>query len=104
MTDDADGFWENVKKEIRFQNTTQEWVAKQAGISFYTFQGWISKKLYPRVDEAARIAASLNTSVDHLIYGSDQNNRMAIDSISYHLPKLHEHLDAIKLAIKELHY
>jgi hypothetical protein len=39
MKDDASIFWENVKKEIKLQNTTQEWVAMKSGISFNTFQG-----------------------------------------------------------------
>jgi transposase len=60
MADDASIFWENVKKEIKSQNTTHEWVAKNSGISFNTFQGWISKGIYPRVNEAIRIAVSLS--------------------------------------------
>jgi hypothetical protein len=39
MADDASIFWENVKKEIKSQNTTHEWVAKNSGISLNTFQG-----------------------------------------------------------------
>jgi transcriptional regulator with XRE-family HTH domain len=102
MGDNADIFWENVKKEIKTQNTTQEWIAKRAGISFNTFQGWISKSIYPRVNEAIRIAVSLNTSVEYLVNGAVQGNKKTVELICYHLPKIQEHLDVIKTAIKEL--
>ncbi|MDR0321864.1 MAG: XRE family transcriptional regulator [Treponema sp.] len=102
MVDDASIFWENVKKEIKLQNTTHEWVAKNSAISFNTFQGWISKSIYPRVNEAIRIAASLNTSVEYLANGAVQDNEKPIEIICQHLPKIQEHLESIKKAVKEL--
>jgi transcriptional regulator with XRE-family HTH domain len=102
MSDDASIFWENVKKEIKSQNTTQEWVAKNCGISFNTFQGWISKNIYPRVNEAVRIAVSLNTSVEYLANGAVQNGKKPIEIICQNLPKIQEHLETIKEAVKEL--
>jgi transcriptional regulator with XRE-family HTH domain len=102
MNDDASIFWENVKKEIKTQNTTHEWVAKNSGISFNTFQGWISKGIYPRVNEAIRIAVSLNTSVEYLTSGAVQNNKKPIEIIIQHLPQIQEHLETIKRAVKEL--
>ena len=102
MSDDPSIFWKNVKKEIKSQNTTQEWVAKNSGISFNTFQGWISKGVYPRVNEAIRIAVSLNTSVEYLANGAVKNSKKSIDTICRHLPKIQNHLEAIKEAVKEL--
>jgi len=102
MDDDASIFWENVKREIKSQNTTQEWVAKHSGISFNTFQGWISKGIYPRVNEAIRIAVSLNTSVEYLSNGAVKNSKKPIEIICKHLPKIQEHLESIKEAVKEL--
>jgi hypothetical protein len=102
MADDASIFWENVKKEIKYQNTTHEWVAKNSGISFNTFQGWISKGIYPRVNEAIRIAVSLNTSVEYLVSGAVQNNKKPLEIIIQNLPKIQEHLESIKGAVKEL--
>jgi len=102
MKDDALIFWENVKREIKSQNTTQEWVAKNSGISFSTFQGWILKGMYPRLNEAIRIAASLNTSVEYLASGSVRDNSKPIDAICRHLPEIQERLDIIKRAIREL--
>ena len=102
MDDDASVFWDNVKKEIKAQNTTQEWVAKNSGISFNTFQGWISKGIFPRVNEAVRIAVSLNTSVEFLVSGAVRSNRKQIEIIWQSLSKIQEYLDSVKEAIKEL--
>jgi transcriptional regulator with XRE-family HTH domain len=102
MGDNAALFWENIKKEIKQQNTTQEWVAKKAGISFNTFQGWIAKGIYPRVNEAVRISLALNTSVEYLVSGTIQGNKKSVETIRLHLPKIYEHLGAIEEAIKEL--
>ena len=102
MNDDPSIFWENVKKEIKLQNTTQEWVAKNAGISFNTFQGWISKGVFPRVNEAVRIAISLNTTVEYLAHNSVKNNKNQIEIICKNLEKIQEHLKYIKEAAREL--
>ena len=102
MFDDASVFWENVKREIKTQNTTQEWVAKNSGISFNTFQGWISKGIFPRVNEAIRIAVALNTSVESLVNGAVYNNRKQIEIICQNLSKIQENLDIIKEAVKGL--
>jgi len=102
MDDDASVFWENVKKEIKSQNTTQEWVAKNSGISFNTFQGWISKNIFPRVNEAIRISVSLNTSVEFLVNGAVQSNKKQIEIICENLSQIKEHLYSIEEAVKEL--
>jgi len=102
MGDDAVVFWENVKKEIKSQNTTQEWVARKAGISFNTFQGWISKAIYPRVNEAVRIAAALDTSVEYLVRGTANDNKKNIDIICKRLPEIHNCLDEIQKAVKKI--
>jgi len=102
MFDDATIFWNTVKKEIKSQNTTQEWVAKNSGISFSTFQGWILKGMYPRLNEAIRIATSLNTSVEYLASGSVRDNNKSIDTICRHLPQIQEQLELIRQAVREL--
>lgn len=61
-----------VKREIQTQNTTQEWVAKTAGIPLNTLKGWIAKKIFPRLDEAHAIASALRVSVDSLLTGESE--------------------------------
>ncbi|MDR2482084.1 MAG: helix-turn-helix domain-containing protein, partial [Treponema sp.] len=82
--------------------TTQDWVAKKAGISFNTLQGWISKEIFPRVNEAVRIAAVLNTSVEYLVTGAVQDNKAALDRICQQLPQIRSHLEIIEAAVREL--
>ncbi|GHV83027.1 hypothetical protein AGMMS50212_03670 [Spirochaetia bacterium] len=100
--DSAATFWNNIKQEIKRQNTTHEWVAKRAGISFNTFQGWISKDIFPRVNEAVRIADALGTSVEYLVRGSIHDNRTTIEVILRHLPQVRLHLDAVSDAVRTL--
>ena len=102
MNDDPSIFWENVKKEIKLQNTTQEWVAKNAGISFNTFQGWISKGVFPRVNEAVRIAVSLNTTVEYLVHNAVNSNKKQVNLICQHIAEIQEGLNSIKNAVREL--
>jgi transcriptional regulator with XRE-family HTH domain len=102
MDYNADIFWENVKKEIKLENSTQEWVAKKAGISFNTLQGWISKAIYPRANEAVRIAAVLDTSVEYLFRGAVKNNTKAIEIICRQLPQMYECLNSIQEAVKKI--
>jgi transcriptional regulator with XRE-family HTH domain len=102
MDDDANLFWENVKREIKLQNTTQEWVAKKAGISFNTFQGWMAKGIFPRINEAVRIAEILNASVEFLTSGAVRDSGETLGKISRELAEVYTHLEAISKALREL--
>ena len=95
-------FWKNVKKEIKAHHTTQEWVAHNSGISFNTFQGWISKGIFPRVHEAVRIASLLNTSVEYLVEDTVQESSKPMDVISQNLPIIEGRLELIKDAVRKL--
>jgi transcriptional regulator with XRE-family HTH domain len=101
MDEGADIFWKNVKEQIKSQNTTQEWVAKKIGVSFYTFQGWIARNTYPRVNDAVSIAICLNTSVEYLLNGKTQDYKKAINSIYSQITHIQMHLDDIKMTMKE---
>jgi transcriptional regulator with XRE-family HTH domain len=101
---DADTFWINVKKEIKVQNTTAEWVAKHAGVSINTFNGWNRNGVFPRADDAYRIAASLNTSIEYLLTGNHgpRANKKTLEEISHHAHHIQDHLDAIRLYSDEV--
>ena len=62
-------FWDRVKARIKQQNTTQEWVAGQAGVVVGSFRGWIAKGRKPDADRAVAIAAALGTTVEQLVTG-----------------------------------
>ena len=102
VNDSAAEFCKNTQQEIKQQNTTQEWVSKKAGISVNTLKGWISKDIFPRANEAVRIADALGTSVKYLVRGALRDNRSAIEIITRHLPEINRHLNAITEAVKAL--
>lgn len=63
--------WVRMKELVRNENTTQEWVAKSIGVSYRTFNGWISRKIMPNADQAYRIARALHTTVEYLVDGEE---------------------------------
>ncbi len=62
-------FWNRIKRVIKEQNTTQEWIAKKSGVSYHTFAGWITKKRIPDVYQAYSIAKTLGVTVEYLVDG-----------------------------------
>lgn len=83
-------FWDRVKQRIKNLNTTQEWVAKKAGIGLGTFHGWIAKGVLPRADQAVSIAVALDSTLEYLILGDlpvvqKSNIRLSVDAILDHL-------------------
>ena len=67
MTKDAGAFW-NRYKRLTSKDLP---VLLQTGILQPTLSSWRAKKLYPRANEAAAIAAALNTTVEFLVSGKD---------------------------------
>lgn len=66
--------WERVKRLIKEQNTTQEWLAKQIGpkgIPSQTLRRWISHEVMCNADQAVAIAKALGVTVEHLVTGHD---------------------------------
>lgn len=80
-------FWDRLKSEIKRQNTTQEWIANQCGISFGTFRKWLSRKTMPNVDQAYLIAKTLGVSVEYLVTGNKDNQL-----INPQLKSIHDNL------------
>jgi transcriptional regulator with XRE-family HTH domain len=52
-------------------------VLVKTGILQPTLSSWRIKKIFPRANEAAAIAAALNTTVEFLVNGKDTNNATA---------------------------
>jgi hypothetical protein len=44
----------------------------KTGIKQPTLSNWRVKEIYPRADDAVRIAQALNTSVEYMVTGSDK--------------------------------
>jgi transcriptional regulator with XRE-family HTH domain len=60
-------FWNNVKQVLRERGMTQEKLATDAGVSFRTLQGWVSKDRMPRGDQGVAIARALGVPVEDLL-------------------------------------
>ena len=64
-----DTFWKRVDKLLEKQNAKRPWLARATGLDLNTMQKRIQNNVYPRVDEAAKIAKALGTSIDYLQTG-----------------------------------
>jgi transcriptional regulator with XRE-family HTH domain len=65
---DPEKFW------TRFQTFSDKDlpVIIKTGIKQSTLSVWRTRKIYPRADDAVRIAETLGTSVEYLVTGSDK--------------------------------
>ena len=82
----VDLYWDNYKEYVAVLKTNNKEVAAKTGIPYSTLSGWISKRKFPRSNDAVAIANVLGTTVElmhvkHDIKGTvkDQGNRMAIN-------------------------
>jgi hypothetical protein len=66
---DGTFFWDQVKAEIRLQNTTQEWLAQKIDMPLGTFKQQIHYKRLPDAVQAVRLAAALGSTVEYLVTG-----------------------------------
>jgi transcriptional regulator with XRE-family HTH domain len=66
-------FWERLKDRIKDRDLTQEWVARKLKIPIGTFKNWLLRQTYPDAREAVEIAKLLDTTVEHLVAGTDRN-------------------------------
>ena len=66
-------FLERLKDEISYQGLTQKELAERTEISVNTIRGWFSKDLVPDVFNAVKVAKALNTSVEYLVTGINEN-------------------------------
>ena len=66
-------FLERLKDELSYQGLTQKELSERTDISVNTIRGWFSKDLVPDVFNAVKVAKALNTSVEYLVTGIDEN-------------------------------
>ncbi len=65
-------FWRNVKEELDYNLITQKTLATSIGVSYNTLQSWITKDRLPNVEQSLKIAQKLNTSVEYLVTGKNE--------------------------------
>ena len=67
-------FSERLEDLLKKEGKTKVEVANFAGITTQTFYDWKKKGAVPNADTAVKIAKYLDTSVEYLITGEDENS------------------------------
>jgi transcriptional regulator with XRE-family HTH domain len=88
-----------VQEEIKNQKTTQEWVSHRADVSMNTFQGWISKGVFPRLDDAVRIAEALDTTVEYFMVQKTRDCEKVLQKVRDLVPALESGVAALRRAV-----
>ena len=70
--DTVTDFWKRVNALIKANNTKQQIIAEQCDLSYQTFRGWVTRKVFPDAFQCFKIATALNTSVEYLITGTEK--------------------------------
>lgn len=70
-------FWIRVRDSLDYLGLSQKELAEQIQESYNTLQSWISKDRLPNAEQAVKIAATLQTSVEFLVTGKSARNRVA---------------------------
>lgn len=81
-------FWQNVKEELEYNLITQKDLAATIGISYNTLQSWITKDRLPDAEQALKIAKELNTNVEYLVTGKNEQQKAIKQNLQDILPKL----------------
>lgn len=89
MSESAEDFWVRVNTLIKTKCTKQQSVSEQCGISYQTFRGWVTRKVFPDALQTVRIAQALDTSVEFLVTGVEVN-------------RYKDELDSLKATLLEL--
>ena len=66
-------FWKIVKELLDIQNLTQKELSAKTGINLGTLKNQICREVIPDAVEAVAIAKALNTTVEYLVTGENDN-------------------------------
>jgi transcriptional regulator with XRE-family HTH domain len=72
-------FWDRLKDIMKDRDLTHEEVARKLKIPFGTFKNWLLRKTYPDARVVTDIAKMLHTTVEYLVYGSDDTDYKLTD-------------------------
>ena len=70
---DYTDFWKRTNSLIKLQNKTQRGLALECGFTERRIEALSSNSRSPDVIEAVKIAQALNTTVEYLVTGKDDN-------------------------------
>ncbi|MBO7517961.1 MAG: helix-turn-helix transcriptional regulator [Methanobrevibacter sp.] len=66
-------FWTNVKTLLDIRNLTQKELSALSDINLGTLKNQICRNVIPDAVEAVKIAQALNTTVEFLVTGTEEN-------------------------------
>ena len=66
-------FWTNVKTLLDIRNLTQKELSALSDINLGTLKNQICRNVIPDAIEAVKIAKALNTTVEFLVTGTEEN-------------------------------
>ncbi|MBN1798852.1 MAG: HD domain-containing protein [Spirochaetales bacterium] len=62
-------FLQKVDQILKQKGKRRTWLSKQTDIALSTINSWFSKDILPKIDDALKVAQTLNTSLDFLVTG-----------------------------------
>ncbi len=66
-------FWNNVKAELDYLGLSQKELSARTGINLGTLKNQICRNVIPDAVSAVKIAKVLNTTVEYLVTGEEEN-------------------------------
>lgn len=96
---DQNSFWIRVNKLIKVKKLKQETVAEIIHVSHASLRGWSYRKVYPDLIDIYHLAQVLDTSIDYLIFGTDEPPQNNIFSVLG--KKVYELLEIISVILKK---
>ena len=65
-----------------------------------TFQGWISKGVFPRLDDAVRIAEALDMTVEYFMVQKTRDCEKTLQKVRDLVPALENNVNALRRALE----
>ena len=89
---DQKSYWTRVKKLLKQQGKTIQNMAEFCDRPLGTIYGWISKGIYPYLEEALLISRFLGVNMEYLLTGKSEIQKSEIKNIRSLLREAHERL------------
>ena len=86
-------FWDRLEKSLDDNNVTASELSRTIGVASSVVYSWKMRDSIPRADIAVKVAEKLNTTVEYLVTGTD-NNQISKSDNTFLVPILNQELSA----------
>ena len=93
MSEPKNLFLVRLQDALERKGVRRPWLAKETGIPLSTINTWFSYRRYPRLDEAARIAETLEVNLDWLVTGRGTHSDFPDETRRIIVAELHDMSD-----------